>query len=307
MNIKPYILVTSLLLKTLIFSHFSVAAENNADKNTAPPSQTPKNMPFFTSLAQLEKDHSADESFWINLDNQKTLVLNYWAKGKKRRGNVILLHSPGENADHPRLIYPLSKQLSALGWNVFIPNLPKEDFLPIKEKIELETPASETKTPEKLAEKEDTLQKANSLSKKYFFADDKEYQQIFNKLLEEVINKIPQSEDNLLVITSQNTSYWVLDKLKSDPKINFVAFLAPETPSRIKVNLKTSFELQKLPLFAFFPENDFSLQFSNAFKQNFWKVDNIRINRNLISQQGIILEDNQISKLISGWIESKKQ
>lgn len=304
MNMTKNILLTFLLLNASVFSHLSIAAENDANQNSNPSSQTSKKIPFSTSLTKLEKNHSADDAFWINLDNQKTLVLNYSAKGKKRRGNVILLHSQGENADHPRLVFPLSKQLSALGWNVYIPNLPKEDFAVV---AEVKKPTSEKVTTKNSNKLEKDLPKPDLQHKRYFFSNEQAYQQIFSKILSEVINKIPQTEDNLLIISSQNTSYWVLDKLKTDPTINFAAFLMPEIPQGIKVDLKTLFESQKTPLYVFFPENQFSLEISNAFNQKFWRGDDIRINRILISQQGIILEDNQISKLISGWIQSKKQ
>jgi|GEM_PF-3187726 len=314
-----------LLLSVLVFSAFlstssqiSAAEETQAQPASStdiPQTITPK---FNVELEALEKMNDANESYWLDIGEQKTLVLKYWARGKVSRGHLILLHAQGEHADHPRIMKPLARQFSEQGWHVYLPNLPVADYpnnkvLSDNEKSDIspESEANQQQDPaQNPASSNAQLEQAPKDSvptTMQFFSDETAYQLLINQTIEQLISTIQPELNNLLVLANQNSGYWILDSLKTLPAISQVVLLEPQIPMDIDKNLESSFNGQNLPVFTFVENSEIPSDFIVAFDRQLWRSPFQRINRGTFSNQGIEMEDTRISKLISGWVSRQQK
>jgi len=186
---------------------------------------------FSEKLAELS---GADERLWINIDENKNLLLKYISPAKKKRGNILMLHSQSENVLHPRLMEPLTKQLLSLGWNVFIPNLMSEDYpknipiipqtLPLKDTTDESVKSDENKTSESTSENN--------------FQSTEEYQSYYKNLCSGIFEQTKILEQPLLIIANQSSAYWSIECLKITGTVILIVFLQPEIPSEIGNDLK---------------------------------------------------------------------
>ncbi len=282
--------LSSIFLVLILLIHtFALAAEENTPVNQAThakSSSTPT-INWSTDQEKLSTNHDADEITWLEVNNIKVLTLEYRAKGRKFRGNIILLHAQGENASHPRLVKPLSIQLSRLGWQVFVPNLPIEDFYTIS-KRNLTTGSQVT----------------TQTTYEAYFKDSKAYQKHINETINKITPLIKRQAFGSILIGNQNSAHWLLESAKKLPSIKQVVMLAPQLPKNQDNKVKINFEGQFLPIFAFVRNNKHSTLYLNAFEKKLWQSKFQRINRGLMTKNGIKFEDNRIAKSITGWINS---
>ena len=305
-----------------IFVSFScLSGEQNASEDSPQNSNVAEEITpeFNVELEELIQVTRANESFWLDIGTQKTLVLKYWARGRVTRGNLILLHAQGEHADHPRVVHPLARQLSEQGWHVYIPNLAIEDY-PRMMKVESEqldiansendinqVQASNEPTNNPNDSNKDDPDKENIETEPtnlHFFGNEFEYQNFVNQTMSQLITNIQPKFSNLMVVANQNSGYWVLDSLKTNSEITQIVLIEPQIPLNITNDLENAFSDQNLPVFTFIENEPENSSFIRAFDRQLWRSSSQRINRGHFSNQGIPLENTQISKLITGWVMS---
>lgn len=265
-------------------------------------------MRFSVSIQQLRQNTTADEALWIEIANKKHLILKHSTKGRKQRGNVLLLHAQGENADHLRLIQPIAKQLAILGWNIFIPSIALEDFakpLSLTNKSELnelnQTNASTETVPADASKQTEEIPVEHR--NQFAFKDSNDYQQYFVKLCKATIEQMTLSKLPTIVIANQNSAYWAIQCLNSTQQLTHIIFLQPQLPQGITNNLGDIFALQTLPVFSFqstFRDKDI---FATTFKKRLWRSRYQRFNIGMLSSSKIHKENNNIARTITGWIE----
>ncbi|TQV88796.1 DUF3530 family protein [Aliikangiella coralliicola] len=321
-----YLLLTVILFSSqLLFQREIFSAENNIEEkqpgNTGELNLTKLSWPV--NLDHLDKNNSSDESLWVDAKNEKVLVLKYRSKGRKQRGDIIILPAQGENADHPRVVRPLSVQLSQLGWNVLIPTLPLEDY---PEKLIPESPNEIDNQSDGTEDNNPTSESASSsatqppadttaenseptvpMVQKTFFPDAKSYQDFVSQLILEVIAQVEPTTNNLVMIGLQNSSYWMLNSAKNSRRITQVVLISPQQPKNINEPLVSDFEGQYLPLYTFIENSEGSSAFIDALDKKLWQSDIQRMNRNTFTHYKIALEDVRIAKIITGWVESQQK
>lgn len=263
--------------------------KSNSTPISAPDNKTSK-ISWPTNQVLQSKNNKANESFWIDVANEKVLVLKYRARGRIFRGNAILLHAQGENADHPKVIRPLANQLSGLGWHVFIPNLPLENF-----------PASVN------PKKDTNKSELSKIKANYSFKDFNAYQQHINQTLKNLIPKVQPQSTQFFLLGNKSSAYWLLESAKNLPDIKQIVLFDPQTPNKVKIDLKNSFNGQFLPVYTFIKNNKTSQNFLNGFELQLWKSNFQRLNRNMINHNSIPIEDNRIAKSITGWIKTQEK
>lgn len=312
-------------LISLILNYSSVDAEeaetNTENSNTQIESQPPS-VPWPMAQERIEKDNNADTSFWIEIDDNQSLLLQYRKKNPKLRGNIIFLHAQGENATHSRITSPLAQQLSRLGWDVFIPNLPMEDFpspttqsnsettnnSPIEQpdnQVTQSNAASNTSTNSPNTNDEEASKEELPVPQKVFFNSPDDYQVFINKVINAVLQKIPSPSNQLVLIGNQHSAYWMLKSTQTIKQISQVVLINPQIPSNITPDLKSNFEQQSTPVFAFIPNNIQSSPFLDAFNQRYWRTKFFRLNRDIIETKQLHIEDTRLAKAITGWINSQ--
>ncbi|TQV73751.1 DUF3530 family protein [Aliikangiella marina] len=276
---------------------------------------------FSANLALMEKRNSANESFWLDINEHKTLVLKHWARGKVLRGDLILLHAQSENADHGRLVNPLAQHFSQRGWHVYVPNLPIEDYPKIQEvALEVSTSvtsndqASQTDPNQTDSNQQPAVDNSNTQDnsdnanqsvlppKNHYFDTEQSYQTFISQLLNNLTANIQPKSDNLLVVANQNSAFWILESAKTNSSFNQLALIHPQIPHNFDKNLDEYFSGQTLPVFAFFKDVETESEFINAFDRQLWRSRFQRINRGTFSDRGIEEENPQIAKLIIGWV-----
>ena len=273
-----------------------------------------KSLDFNINPQVLAKNNLANESFWLDINDEKILVLKYWARGKVSRGNAIVLHAQGEHADHPRITANLSKQLSQLGWHVYIPSLPNADY-PISINQSQQTLKQDAATPPTTASSETTQQNqqnsppndATSDQNNNFFADEPAYQEFVNQILDQLMQAIQPQLTNLVLVANQNSGYWSLATTKNSNLLTHVVLIEPQIPEYKQNDLEQRFGEQSLPVFTFIEDEQSFSEFITAFERQLWRSPHLRINRGQFSNQGIEIEDIRIAKSISGWIQSQQK
>lgn len=310
----------------------NLSSEENNSSSVAPESdlaiETKATIQFSVDNTVLESLAKSDETIWIDVDTNKHLVLKYRGKGKKQRGNVLLLHSKGENPNHSRLIQPLANQLVNLGWNLFIPNIVQPDY-PIvsntkkqnKNTTLVEQTDSSTanveenkgnndpqtqsvKTGEELKDSNNTdLEQVTNKA----FQSYSNYQDYYLKLCEAIFDQTKLSNQPMLIIANQKAAYWSLPCLKLTKNETPIIFLQPELPKGVKNNLEKLFSEQTNPYFYFQPDNIKNNPFTRAFEKDLWRAKYQRFNIGLLSRYKLEKEDTFVARMITGWIEKQQK
>ncbi len=305
-----------------------ITPENKTDIKTT---SNQSKLVFSIPLGKLEQNNTTDEALWIDVDKNKHLILIRQTNGRKERGNILLLHAQGENADHLRLIQPLSKQLSRLGWNLFIPNIALESFPqhPAVQNKALQknnqqqqknventanglsdqelTNASAQNT-EKNSTEDTHFQNSNSLpivSKNYYFENSQAYQNYFNSLCQAVFNQTEVTKQPFIVIANQNAAYWSLPCLNQQNQSMPTIFLQPQLPLDVEDNLAELLAKQKKPIFSFHIKSSSTDPFSNAFKKRVLHSKYQRFNIGMLGTTKLQTENTDIARTITGWIDKQ--
>ncbi len=284
---------------------------------------TPK-LTWPVNQQDLSKQSQASEKLWVEVEGEPLLVLKYWAKGRKLRGDVLLIHAQGENADHPRLILPLAVQLSNLGWQVFVANLPLQDYPPKStlSGASEETSQSNTATPSvngsqgspsvepnqnasTQAQPIPTAAKPSQVQT--YFKDAKTYQNYVTLALSQITLQVQPKGKNFILIGNQNGAYWILEATINNSAFTQVVLIQPEIPDSIDNEINGIFADQHLPVYSFITKTSDSDPFSRDFDQQLWKSNFMRVDRGQLSNSRLEMEDPSIAKKITGWIESQQK
>lgn len=311
---------SSVVFCLMVVAESGSSAEPDQTAQTTPNESTseqnlviPKAPRFNINPQSLAERNFANESFWLTVKEQQILVLKYWARGKVTRGNAIILHAQGEHPDHPRVLASLSKQLSELGWHVFIPSLPDEDYPPIVDTTEktndvtteAEQQTTQADSPPETTEEAPQKETEPELSHN-FFAVESDYQEFINEILDQLMQAIQPQLPKLVLVANQNSGYWSLATTKKSNALSHVVLIEPQLPKDKKDDLEEQFNGQSLPVFTFIEDEQSMSHFITAFDRQLWRSPFLRINRGQFSNQGIELEDNRIAKSISGWIQMQQ-
>jgi hypothetical protein len=328
---KLFAVAGCILFKTIPMLWLALTASTLASQESSPPGQesinqqqstaaTPQ-VTFSVNLNQLASNNAADESFWLEVLGQKSLVLKYRPKGRIPRGNVVLFHAQGEHAGDSRVTGPLATQMSHLGWQVLVPNLPIEDF-PSTDSTETvendENPSQssaqgsaqstsetdpDTNQSKPAKENSDSTSQQKDGNPERYFNDKSAYQNFIAELIKELKPTIEPKNDPLVFIAIQNSAFWILEPLKTNEDVTQLVLIEPQVPANVERNLEIAFTGQKLPVFTFIQSNDPNGDFVEAFERRWWLSSPQRMNRGVYSQQGIQSEDFQVAKLITGWVK----
>lgn len=292
-------------------------------------------------IENIKYDPQVNLSKIETLTDGELLILKHNAKNRKKRGNVLFLHTNGESANHHRLVRPLAVQLSQLGWTIFIPNIAKEDFLKPKfgtkrkvfrdNSIKLDsTDQSQTDT-KKLANKKtqskepttDKLDKEltntnetntnktdnSDLAKnQYYFGSTDKYQAYIKEICEKISTDPDWLKKPRILILNQTSSYWGLSCLANTgmPTV----FLDPQLPLGVKNNLEDIFSKQSSSFYVFYSKlttNTKMASFSKALSTNQWHSKNQRYSQGILPKGNINIEDTNLAKRITGWAEKLRK
>ncbi len=325
---------SSSIILSLILGLFSLAHSAEEQTETAAQTQNPapvvsRPVPWSANPQQIAMENPADEVAWLDIDNEKYLVLKYWAKGKKKRGTIILLHAQGENPAHPRLIQPLARQFSHFGWQVLAPYFPDEDF-------EIQTTQASTQSSFQQEQTEKTTEQSNigktvseattqapsqngaesvdsqvaedpkaTDTTDHYFASIDAYQEKITLILQKTQQLNSENTLPLVIIGNQHSNYWLLDMLKQQALTTHIVMISPQIPDGVEEALKEKLTDKKQPLYLFVTDELISKPFTQALAQKTRSTPAIRINQSFLSQDHLVLENYFLVKTISGWAGSR--
>jgi len=306
-----------LIVFGLMLSGLLQAEQTQNQSETAPTEMTEKSsLKYSISNQQLSQNTKADEILWVDVNSNKHLVLWHRGKSRKERGNVLLLHAQGENAEHLRIIQPLTKQLVLLGWNLFIPNIAQEDFAkPVitnKENEDTEQSGDPEKKTVPTKEQESSQQQTTNETPKeekqtiHFFKNGQGYQEYFSALYQAIFEQTEIAKLPTIIIANQNSAYWTIKSLDNG-KLTPVIFLQPQLPDGITNDLDKIFALQTNPLFSFHITSKQADVFSKSFRKRLWRSKFQRFNTGMLSSSKVQEEDSVIAKTITGWVEKQRK
>jgi len=284
----------------------------SAMENEPPPTQTQTNkglsLSFSVANEPLEQNASSDETQWIDVDSNRHLLLIHNAKGRKERGHVLLLHTQGENADHPRLVQPLAKQLTRLGWKVFAPNIAAEDYFVESTKTEnAETQNNNSENKQDNNEKGNSTEIPKENKSSFAFESKEKYQEYYTNLCKAIFDQSEITKQPLILIANQNSAYWSIPCLSITKELTPIIFLQAELPLGIAKNLDEIFAQQTSPLFSFRVSHDKKDPFTKSFEKRLWQAKNQRFNVGMLQSQKLDIENVSIARTITGWIEKQRK
>ncbi|MET1256701.1 DUF3530 family protein [Aliikangiella maris] len=328
-----------LYLSSLSNTLYAAETADNESNNMAALDSLPKQPSFSVNQNELARTTKADDQFWIDIEQTKILVLKHWMKTKKKTGNLILLHTNGENAEHLRLVYPLAHQFSQQGWEVYIPNLPLADY-PSRALIKSaqpnqtdtdnseEDPATQNTSKNSVSTANNLVNKNTSLENKQtlndspntstnqmasleqnkpFFNNQEAYQEFYSLLMQNLLQKIPNENKSLLIVANENSAFWILASLPSLNQVTQISLFHPETPQNLSTDLQTQLSKQTLPYYIFIQDESKSAKFIRSLNQGLWKSEYSRIAHLPYTTSKLEIENITFSKMITGWVKSQKK
>lgn len=285
-------------------------------------------------LDNIQFDSKVNQSKVETITDGELLILKHNAKSRIKRGNALFLHTNGESANHRRIVRPLAIQLSQLGWNIFIPNIAREDFTKpkfgnkrvifetalknansvVKTSINTENPL-EDKTQLNNSKSDDTnetpldeTKKSPASNNQYYFETTDAYQNYIIDICK-IIESDPQwTQQPRILILNQTSSYWGLGCLADN--IMPTIFLNPELPLGVKNNLEDIFSKQSSSFYVFHSRltaNTKMSSFSKALSSNQWRSENQRYSQGILPNGNMNIEDTRLAKRITGWAEKLKR
>ncbi len=318
-----YLVRYFLVFIILIFN--SAALTQQSDPNLPPPeASTPEiasaKIPFVAASSDLAKDTNKDNLAWINILEEEHLVFQQNNSGRVFRGNVILFHANGENPKHQRFTYPLSTQLSELGWNTFSPNIGFPDFprklkeskSPEQEQPSQQSPSennspvnseAEPTTTDDNSQSEPTTPKENSTTAKNdrFFETHESFQDYFTSICQETVKLVAISKEPTIILANGEASFWALDCLKKLSPQTPIVLAQPKLPSFALENINSVLDTLDNPMFIF-TENDNKDDFVRRLTQRKSQQQKLRINQSALLTSKVNQENPNIAKLITGWV-----
>lgn len=275
----------------------SVCEESNTTQTEAEIDDTNSSavIQYNVSNEALLKKATFDRKINITVEENKHIVLQYFSRGRKQRGQVIFLHAEGESPVNTRLVQPLTSQLMDLGWTIYLPNIAVEDY-PKPQKAETD-------------KKKDTATSPNSEKSANteisYFKDHVAYQKYYSQLCQAVLKQIETNKQPTIIVANQNSAYWSIDCLTETDLVSAVVFLSPSLPELSKNDLDEKFSKQSLPLFSFKTNHQTSDPFRKAFNKGNWQSSFHRFNIGMLPNVRLNIEDHSIARTVTGWLEKQ--
>ncbi len=261
----------------------------------------------------LKNNSDSDQQILIDVNGNEHLVLQYASEGRTQRGNILLLHAEGESPVNNRLIEPLAKQLSKLGWNLYVPNIAQENYPQPDLPENTDSATDDLKnTQENDAEKDNTkesasLSNASDETRRYFFEDSISYQNYFVNLCKAIFAQTKILDQPTVLIANQHSAYWSIDCLQHTHQATPIVFLAALLPKLPKNDLVGKFTKQTNPIFSFKLNSSTKDHFSKAFNRRIWISNSQRSNIGMLSPTRLSIDNDSIARSITGWIEKLRK
>jgi len=286
----------------------NLSAMENESNITETKSNKASPLPFSVANEPLKEITSSDEAQWIDVASNRHLLLIHNAKGRKERGHLLLLHAQGENADHSRLIQPLAKQLTRLGWKVFSPNIAVEDYFVEEIKAENSlTQNNESKEKQNNNQEQPSKEAYDDNTSLFTFESKEKYQQYYTDLCKAIFEQSDITEQPLIIVANQHSAYWSIPCLNLADGITPIIFLQPELPLGITNDLDDLFAQQTNPLFSFRVSNTKNDPFTKSFAKRLWRANSQRFNVGMLPAQKLNEEDTSLARTITGWIDKLRK
>ena len=289
------------------------AFEEEANENDQIVESSEIQLSFNVSNNLLEKHSDSEQQIRIDVNGNEHLVMQYPSKGRKQRGNVLLLHAEGESPVNNRLIQPLAKQLSKLGWKLYIPNIAREDYPKLDLARNIDPGADnlkgtqETKTDKNSSKESESTTTTGKEIERYFFEDSITYQNYFVSLCKAIFEQTTILEQPTLLIANQHSAYWSIDCLQHTNEATPIVFLAALLPNLPKNDLDEKFTKQTSSVFSFKLNSSLKDHFSKAFNKQNWISKSQRSNIGMLSSTKLSIEDDSIARSVTGWIEKLRK
>ncbi len=230
-----------------------------------------------------------------------------------------------------------------MGWNVFIPNIAKEDFAKpkfgTKRKVfdknqqsvnsseqnlnKEKTPSNELvsdetnkelakETPSNSNSDNTTIEKdaikPNLEKNLHYFDSTEKYQDYVKEVCNKVFADPEWMNQPRILILNQSSSYWGLSCLENlrMPTI----FLDPQLPLGVKNDLEDLFSKQSSSFYVFYSQltaNTKMASFSKALSSNRWQSKSQRYSQGILPKGNLNTEDIDLAKRITGWAEKLRK
>ncbi|MDH5434708.1 MAG: alpha/beta hydrolase family protein [Gammaproteobacteria bacterium] len=300
---RPFytILITTLLQITFCMAY---AAAENSQAETNPESVVESDItesisPWHYNQQQLAENHPANEAIWLDVEGQQALALKYQRQDVEAKGNIILITAEGENPAHHRLAFPLSSQLSQLGWTVITVTPPATDYAKeMPQTNAVNEVKSEQSSEDKVPEAEQTAENATEEeSVSYYFESQEMYQTFFSALINQTVEQA--GEGKLIIIGNQTSSWWLLNN-PVDTRVSHLVLIAPHLPFD-QASTKQKIVLPQIPVYLILDNFHNSSTFVSAYHQSDNSQQISRLSDPGMMGNNIDLDDNQIARRIAGW------
>lgn len=305
-----------LVIFTIYFTLLSgnLSSEENTSFEQKPTIKSiEKQISFNISNNTLENHARVEQILRIKVEGNEHLVLHYASRGRKQRGNALLFHAEGESPANSRLIKPLVSQLTNLGWNLFVPNIAKEDY---PKSILMENKGSglvDQESSQTSETENDNAIKTNSSADEatekgqYFFNDSAAYQDYFISLCKAIFEQTKLLEQSTLLIANQHGAYWSINCLQHTKQTTPIVLLAALLPDLPKNDLAEKFAVQTSPVYSFKLDDSTKSEFDRVFDKRIWNSNFQRTNIGMLSPRKLSIEDDSIARSITGWIEKQRK
>jgi len=303
-------LILASIIFMMPFSSLSSQEKNNTNttSNELPTIAEENNVKMSFSLpnSSLVNKFTADSHDWFEIDGERHLLLKRKWKGKKERGHVILFHTYGENPDHLRIMQPLPKQLSTLGWSVWMPNIAIPDF-------SIERTNQDSKEVTKNNESHSTpidapTEQPNSINTNHnssnYFKTQEAYQAYFLSICTETIKLVSSPDSQIILVANEMASYWSIDCLKQLEKEFPVVFILPQAPENIEDGIDSALSSQNNPLLTFANNKRPKNPLLKSIENKNWGSEKQRLNYTAVSNSKLEIENVIIAKTLTGWTNS---
>ncbi|MBV1908631.1 MAG: alpha/beta hydrolase family protein [Kangiellaceae bacterium] len=278
-----------------------VSSNPSVDSEKSLPDKT--RLEFSVNQVELESKTTANTKNWLTVREQQHLLLVRTARNKKHRGNVIIFHARGEHADHPRVIHPLSVQLTNLGWTVHAPNFALDDFPQLEKERQPESQSTSQPVIDEIAQAQKSSPTEIRSSARTNFKTEEEYQNYFNSLCIETINSIASANKKIVIIANEQAAYWSISCLQQSESKYPIVFLDPRYPKDDIQLLDSDINALSNPLLSFVADSRTENRFIEQLENASWSIASQRINKSSLFLSHLPIEDIYLAKSITGWAD----
>jgi hypothetical protein len=323
----------TIILLLLCFELFSKEAVSNEDQNSQQQTTQQQNsevkIPFVADSEILAKNATGANLEWIDVQQQSHLVFKRPYNGNVFRGNAILFHTQGENPKHTRLIDPLSQQLANFGWNTYSPNigiadLPKRLVQPTTPAVEPATTNSTEQTNSQQPNQTNNTSNSEQTNDKnsntddqgkteleplelvatQYFENEQKYQEYFTAVCQETTKLVAESIQPTIMISTNESSYWILECISQMPQQTPLILIGPEVPIFAQEKLDSALKNLDQPLYTFVVANQPKRNFVRLIENRKNSARIQRHNNSAMINSRLNSDNTNMAKLISGWVKT---